>query len=92
MKKKSPLFSVGPWEAIFHTRDESAHVVDYMGHLVAGMTDSLHSVRTDDANAKLIACAPEMYDMLEMLQDDYEEGSEVHGLISTLLAKARGEK
>lgn len=43
------------------------------------------------ANAHLIAAAPEMYEMLESLREDYGLLTDVGKDIDELLAKARGE-
>ena len=43
------------------------------------------------ANANLIACAPEMYAMLESMHNSGGLGFGVHAKIEALLAKARGE-
>ncbi len=44
------------------------------------------------ANMHLIVTAPEMYEMLESLREDYGLGSKVGKDIGLLLSKARGEK
>ena len=89
-----PKFRKGPWR-VYDCRgyDETSHefsVVDKEGWNIADVTDMIES-EENKANAALIAAAPEMYAMLETLLNDYEEGSIVHGQISALLAKARGE-
>ena len=46
----------------------------------------------DEHDANLIAAAPEMYEMLESLREDYGLLTKVGKDIDKLLAKARGEK
>ncbi len=88
-----PKFTEGPWE-VNTTEDELWgddvwYRVEY--HSVIANDETIASDISSKANAALIAAAPEMYAMLETLLNDYEEGSIVHGQISALLAKARGE-
>lgn len=45
-----------------------------------------------DANAHLIAAAPEMYEMLSDILRNYEAGTKIDLEIERLLAKARGEQ
>lgn len=98
-------FTQGPWkvadDVLFNVRSIRIRAADYPW-LLAKVADTtqvhiLKAAKQDmdwnvfEANAALIAAAPEMYAMLETLLNDYEEGSIVHGQISALLAKARGE-
>lgn len=86
-------FTQGPWE-VNTTYDELwGNDVWYQTeyHSVQANGDTIASDVSCKADAALIAAAPEMYAMLETLLNDYEEGSIVHGQISALLAKARGE-
>lgn len=50
----------------------------------------LKSEHEAEANAALIAAAPEMYAALERIADLYR-GKPAHGIARTALAKARGE-
>ena len=88
-----PKFTESPWE-VNTTEDELWgddvwYLVEY--NSVIAKDETIASDISSKANAALIAAAPEMYAMLETLLIDYEEGSIVHGQISALLAKARGE-
>ena len=44
-----------------------------------------------EANARLIACAPDMYEMLEALKEDYPLSHPISMKIDQLLKRARGE-
>ena len=88
-----PKFTESPWK-VDTTEDELWgddvwYLVEY--HSVIANDETIAIDISSKANAALIAAAPDMYAMLETLLNDYEEGSIVHGQISALLAKARGE-
>lgn len=51
--------------------------------------ECIHTGETAEANAHLIAAAPEMYEMLESISENPSETNVIH--IKKLLAKARGE-
>lgn len=86
MKEK---FTKGEWE-FDRTIDR---VVDASGDTICATGDSWNSYKNSDANAALIAAAPEMYEMLESIAASMEC---FHGVdtdsIFNLLAKARGEQ
>ena len=98
-----PKFTEGPWRAgknpcmttVLNEHEGKAIYPEEGCHHIAWANalteDGDLAMDTALANAALIAAAPEMYAMLETLLNDYEEGSIVHGQISALLAKARGE-
>jgi hypothetical protein len=89
-------FTKGPWRIftkidsyiisgkIGFTGDDGEHVV------VADCNDWLANEKI--ANAALIACAPEMYYLLNKLQIEVGLGIARHREIDRILAKARGEK
>ena len=92
-----PKFTKGPWSA-HGTHDADWVQTAWEGHdgpPLDTQETAVHICKCGRSNgfydSLLISVAPEMYAMLETLQHDYEEGSVVHGQISTLLAKARGE-
>jgi phage tail protein X len=86
----------GPWEV----RTENGAIRVYYGKTIA-ITDQMF-----EANAHLVAAAPELYEALKAMADDYEEfvynpatdrwdvplfNKPVHDMARAALAKARGE-
>lgn len=81
----SEQFTKGPWEHDWSSSDVSA------GGFIICDTCSDGS-QESEANAALIACAPEMYEMLKWLSVAVlKDGSIAHKNAVELLAKARGE-
>lgn len=89
-----PKFTPGPWEA-YTERYYSAVYAD-SGNVEVCYCDT--QMEDDDnhtvaANATLIAAAPEMYDMLDMLASCGCISNGIYtAAIRKLLAKARGEE
>ena len=84
-------FTEGPW-SMCH-RGESLKGVKGTDVVIWGC-GLVNGQRTDeaDANSALIATAPEMYELLKDLFDNYEGlGFSMDNQIEKLLAKARGE-
>lgn len=70
-----------------------SRIVDAEGDTICAIGDSWSPYRNSGANAALIACAPEMYEMLSELSGqlaDINANSHVKR-IERLLSKARGE-
>ena len=72
-------------------RYKIANVSDLKHHHSSAEWCKLERVEST-ANAHLIAAAPDMYEMLESLREDYGLLTTVGKDIDKLLAKARGEK
>lgn len=72
-------------------------IVDSNGRLIAQfepLSDDLSNVNTPEsfANARLIAAAPEMYELLETIENDSSQVPEwLWNKIQATLKKARGE-
>ena len=92
MSEDKPKFTPGPWY-VYDTRERAEHAYDY--YITAGQyfvaAVSPDSLNIQEANANLIAAAPEMYEMLERLQKGHKKGNATWQLIERVLAKARGE-
>ena len=89
-----PKFTESPWK-VDTTEDELWgddvwYLVEY--HSVIANDETIASDISSEANACLIAAAPEMYAMLEDMLARFAEESVEYGMIQKLLAKARGEK
>ena len=100
-------FTKGPWEWVvdrntggFYGLYAGDHPVVYPQRCNEGdeglawfSTDESYYGETalTEANAALIACAPEMYGLLSKLQIEGGLGTARHREIDRLLAKARGE-
>lgn len=78
-------FTKGPWlnngRIIYRGADFIA---------TASKTDIANFTEVE-ANAALIACAPEMYEMLQKLRANYNFSEYCEAEVDSLLAKARGE-
>lgn len=87
-------FTKGPWKCCHSEYPDGSWNGDYEisadGLFVAGVSRS-DVINEADFNAPLIAAAPEMYEMLESVAEDYGIYNPVHKQIQALLAKARGE-
>ena len=97
-------FTNGPWSKArsvqFEVTNESndwnepawCEVVDKNG-MVTAIVPTLKVTDTEmDANRNLISCAPEMYDILDSIENDNGQVPEfMWDKIQSILAKARGE-
>lgn len=86
-------FTPGPWMALPSVIDWQYVICNTDGYRV----DVAHTYGLEEtprrANANLIAAAPDMYAMLDILLDDLENSfPEQAERIEILLAKARGEQ
>jgi len=88
-------FASHPWVIEVHSDKSQVHVYsedyNYTTHHHKKFF-GLELTETDLANAHLVRSAPEMYEMLESLSEDYGIYHPVHKQIQELLSKARGEK
>ena len=89
MSKHTP----GPWSADF---GETARIADPRGATLARATNihlgGRRPANEVEANAHLIAAAPEMYDLLATIENDGEQvPAWLWDKIQAVLAKARGE-
>ena len=110
-----PIFSKGPWYRIqereHHTTTNDGHYLPKWGvydnnqaWCIASTGSTWPTEEEEDANAALIATAPEMYELLEEIQRETydtldEEGNGILAIpeetlskIVQTLAKARGEQ
>ena len=97
MNESKEKFTPGPWD-VYDTRERAEYAYDY--YITAGQyfvaAVSADSLNIQEANAALIAAAPEMYEMLDQFRRYIAEGplgtrGEMYRRIDALLAKARGE-
>ncbi len=105
MSERKERFTPGPWE-VWDNRDKETTEHDYAvgdkdGWLVAEIGND--NIDIEEANASLIAAAPEMYALLDEIRmevydaiDEYGDGilvlpEETFDKIAKLLVKARGE-
>ena len=92
----------GPWTAVANRPDEDGGKLDRVrsadGHLVAGIPAYEHDQAEEDANARLIAAAPELLAALEGLLAQYRltrpqifgtDGHEQTALAAIAKAKAQ---
>lgn len=87
-------FTPGPWSAPDKGKLRGA-VVAKDGEMVCDPSGAGRYEDEMDANARLIAAAPEMYELLAMLDNYYAvmgESNSVTKTISQVLKKARGEE
>lgn len=94
-------FKNGPWQVVkLDAESNCEYVSDCHGTPICNLFFESNSVNYPidwyvicEANARLIAAAPEMYEMLEGLAEGISNrlGSDYAGPILELLAKARGE-
>ena len=87
-------FTPGPWNAP-DGGNLSGAVVAKDGEMVCDPSGAGRYEDEMDANARLIAAAPEMYELLVLLENYYAvrgESNSVTKTISQVLRKARGEK
>jgi hypothetical protein len=98
-----PAFTPGSWEytatVAMHDRPDLPCVVDEHRLVVAQCWDDGHTEDECEANARLIAAAPELYTKLEewaaLVESCQVGGIGVHAFAHEtrkLLAKARGER
>lgn len=81
-------FTKGEWEF-----DRSIErIVDAEGETICATGGSWDFYKNAEANAALIAAAPEMYGILEHILSVYEMDYDDTNKALKLLAKARGEK
>jgi len=94
-----PAFTPGPWDAI-----ERGAYTDYDGNSRVIIGDDMricvvhhHGKARDEANARLISAAPDMYEALKELAEcsqywsDYDVPIGIHDRIVAALAKAAGQ-
>jgi len=82
-------FTKGPW---FYARSTDGALVELGTEVNHQSGDGIIYMQGDHDNAQLIACAPEMYYLLNKLQIEGGLGIARHREIDRILAKARGEK
>lgn len=81
----------GPWSYYHDTcaRCEKDGVAEY---IIDGPPGGYHGQFSNEADARLIAAAPEMYAILQLVADHFANTDAVVGIAaSAVLAKARGE-
>lgn len=83
----------GPWVAKYSVHFKRFQIVDVMGEVCASV--SIYGANPD-ANARLVAAAPELFEALQLLLDARDEGdvaswSSVWDAAEAAIAKARGE-
>ena len=100
MNEDKPKFTPGPWKVSFPKKDDewmtriaviakNAERYSALGPIcLVGKRRGIVS----EANTFLIAAAPEMYALLELLAKRYKPDSATRQRIDALLAKARGNK
>lgn len=82
-------FTKGEWIAIV---DAESCFIDTVEHgLLADLFDTDAPAVESDANAHLIAAAPEMYGILRQIQIEGGLSVARHKSVANILAKARGE-
>ena len=86
MNESKEKFTPGPWIVLHDT-----NVVSPCNGYIARAYESPLGPIANRYNATLIACAPEMYVLLERLQKGHKKGNATWQLIERVLAKARGE-
>lgn len=98
----NPQFTPGPWRALTTTCEDDLEVFGPGDEEICVCVHPMHSGighEQFEANAKLIAAAPEMYAALEavlesdmaMREEDEGRQSSTLNLVRDCLAKARGE-
>jgi hypothetical protein len=90
-----PKFTKGPWQVQFRPGDLGPKVVARDGSPVASDLWFREKSVEDDANAHLIAAAPDLYAALDACLDLIHNAGESHTVlfdqVVSALAKARGE-
>jgi len=85
-------FTKGPWFISEHQMIKSESSKTATGAIsVPGISCPMYKCEEAEANASLIAAAPEMYEMLQRACRMFS-GTEFAGRAEVLLAKARDEK
>lgn len=79
----------GPWAVMDYTDDE-----EFPRWCVVPLScvGTIAHVQKSEANANLIAAAPDLYEALEAMGDDRIGDAEFNAMRNAALAKARGEK
>lgn len=102
-EQTQPAFTPGPWTSNQGFLIQPGEENSYAGEPIADVfyrgydlrkTKTNYSDKVLAANARLIACAPEMLAKLEEVQTVFEDGGE-YGLadeIANIIAKAKGEQ
>jgi hypothetical protein len=83
-------WTMGPWFQSCESIDPDWHIVTTKG---GGIVANVFAPQ--NANAHLIAAAPDLYDALDNLVRAYHSGGDIYGWIDNAghaLAKARGEQ
>lgn len=89
-------YTKGPWSAVYSKRYKQWNVFGASNKAVASADDldGELSVEETEANANLIAAAPELLEALVMIQDHIRFGQDLDGIdivCSEAIAKALGE-
>lgn len=96
MIDNEPKFTPEPWTVLYEGSDMSIEpgIAYWSKHDIMGRTeDEIDGKwRIIQANAALIAAAPEMYALLDELRDNYVQNPNGIRKINKQLAKCRGEK
>ena len=90
---KEPKFTPGPWHDYQYML--ASAIEDANARKICDMSESDFSLDEDEANARLIAVAPDMYELLRQvvdIMDDSEDCGEIPvDRINAVLRKVRGE-
>lgn len=95
--KTKPIYTAGPWT---YSTDQAVFIRNFKGAGFAQVFNSLEGPEHDEANARLIAAAPELLDALYVAFGFVESWNVENGVkdnhalvvIKAALAKATGEK
>ena len=103
MTEPKTKFTQGPWfvclenhSLVLRQRDRDNNGYQPPALVVATGAECVYSASEIEANAALIAAAPEMYELLSEMLDNWDTNdidvlAEYAGRIERLLSKARGE-
>jgi hypothetical protein len=94
-------YTKGPWKLMYGTVPDfdGSDVLTVYGpnakinekhEIIAAIVDKTHCVEKDLANAHLIAAAPDMLELLKMLNRRGGLGYDIHEYIEKAIAKAEG--
>ena len=86
--------TAGPWEARWTSVRATARVFAtsvYFGELATCWDGGEISTKERDANARLIAAAPDMLEALELVMREEVLAVGVEMIVSSAIAKAKGE-
>ena len=88
----------GPWIKNSHwtnecngTRIEGLEITDTDGNIICLTWDSEFPEETDEANAQLIAAAPELLEALKRVLDNLNEPDKIICIAERAIAKAEGK-